>query len=84
MKRDKTNRRDFLKVTASGAGALSLPGMLEAMDVPYIILNKGIDGLDVFSERQRKNGETNRVNTATAPPLSPIFMMPSHSAISPM
>ncbi|MBC8224598.1 sulfopyruvate decarboxylase subunit alpha [Candidatus Bathyarchaeota archaeon] len=35
----------------------SLPGMLEAMDVPYIILDKGIDGLDVFSERQQKNSE---------------------------
>jgi sulfopyruvate decarboxylase alpha subunit len=45
------------KVPAQVSLGLSLPGMLEAMDVPYIILNKGIDGLDVFSERQRKNSE---------------------------
>jgi len=45
------------KMPAQVPLGLSLPGMLEAMDVPYIILNKGIEGLDVFSERQQKNSE---------------------------
>ena len=45
------------KMPAQVPLGLSIPGMLEAMDVPYIILNKGIEGLDVFSERQQKNSE---------------------------
>ena len=45
------------KIPAQVPLGASLPGMLEALDVPCIILDNGIDGLDAFSERQRRNDE---------------------------
>ena len=72
----------FIAFNPSGVAALSKPNMFAEK---FIMIEPQAGWfLGNAGNRQQKNGDITRVSTPTAPPRSPIFIIPSHSAISPM